>query len=209
MSKPVILLGNGGHARVLTDILLLEQRVILGYTALHPDKNQYGLPYIGNDEMVTQYSPSTVELVNGLGSTSNTYLRKKLFNSFKKMNYRFTSIIHPETIISPSVHLGEGVQIMAGSVIQPFVKIDDNTIINTSVTVDHDCRISKHCHLAPGTILSGNVKVGDETHIGTGTTIIHNIVIGENVLVGAGSLVIRDLLDNKIYYGSPAKEVIR
>lgn len=206
-NKPVIIIGNGGHARVLIEILLLNKKEIIGYTAPVKEDNPYNLSYIGNDLEILNYPPKKIELVNAIGSISNTSLRKKIFNQFKNAGYSFCSLIHPTSIIASTVKIGEGVQIMAGTVIQAFAKIDDNTIVNTSSSVDHDCIIGKHCHIAPGTILSGGVNIDDETHIGTGTKIIQNINIGRNVLIGAGSLVIRDIEDHKVAYGVPAKEV--
>ena len=205
--KPVIIIGNGGHARVLVDILLLQKREIIGYTAPTEENNRYNVTYLGKDEEILKYHPQEIELVNALGSVSDTKLRANIFNIFKSKGYKFSTTIHPSAIISDTVILGEGVQIMAGVVIQPFAKIDDNTIVNTSTCIDHDCFIDKHCHIAPGCVLSGGIKIGESTHIGTGAKIIQNISIGKNVLVGAGSLVLRDIGDNKKVYGSPAKEV--
>jgi sugar O-acyltransferase (sialic acid O-acetyltransferase NeuD family) len=206
-SKPVIVIGNGGHARVLVDILLIQKREIVGYTAPTEENNRYNVTYLGKDEEILKYHPLEIELVNALGSVSDTKLRTNIFNIFKSKGYVFSTIIHPSAVIAETVILGEGVQIMAGAIIQPFTKIDDNTIVNTSTSIDHDCYISKHCHIAPGCVLSGGVFVGEGTHIGTGTKIIQNVTVGKNVLVGAGSLVLRNVDDNKKVYGSPAKEV--
>jgi sugar O-acyltransferase (sialic acid O-acetyltransferase NeuD family) len=206
-SKPVIIIGNGGHARVLVDILLMQKREIIGYTAPNEENNPYGITYLGGDEEILKYHPQEIELVNALGSVSDTKFRTNIFNTFKSKGYRFSTIIHPSAIISDTVILGEGVQVMAGAVIQPFVKIDDNTIVNTASSIDHDCHVGKHCHIAPGCVISGGVIVGEGTHIGTGTKIIQNVIIGENTLIGAGSLVLKNVGANKKVYGSPAKEV--
>lgn len=204
---PVIIIGNGGHAKVLVDILLSQKRHIIGFTTPSKEDNPYDIPYIGNDEAIISYSPEEVELVNALGSTRNMTARKRVYNFFRLEGYTFTRVISPNSIISKHVDLGEGVQIMAGAVVQPFVNIADNTIINTAVSIDHDCIVGQHCHIAPGTTMSGAVTVGDSTHIGTGTTIIQNVDIGSNVLVGAGSVVLNDIKNGRKAYGVPAKEV--
>lgn len=206
-SKPIVIVGNGGHARVLIEILLMQQRQILGYTAPTEEHNPYNIVYLGTDEAILQHEPERVELVNAIGSVSTTELREHVFTFFKSKGYRFCTIIHPSAIVSNTAMLGEGVQIMAGTIIQPFVRIGNNTIINTSASIDHDCCIGDHCHIAPGCVLSGNVTVGKGTHIGTGANIIQNIKIGNNVIIGAGSLVLRNVHDDKKVYGSPAKEV--
>lgn len=206
-TKPVIIIGNGGHAKVLIHILQLIERDIIGFTAPSEEFSEYGIPYLGEDNSVLQYNHQDVELINAIGSSSNTILRKKLFDFFKGNNYIFSSVIHPNVTMASSVKLGEGIQIMAGAVIQPFVEIADNTIINTTSSIDHDCHIGNHCHIAPGVNVSGSVTVGDLTHIGTGATIIQDIRIGSNVLIGAGSVVLRDIKNDQTVYGVPAKEV--
>jgi sugar O-acyltransferase (sialic acid O-acetyltransferase NeuD family) len=207
--KSLIIIGNGGHARVLIDILEMQGQTIIGYTAPVEEKNNYGLTYIGTDEEVFSYDPHEVLLVNAIGSIAKTDQRTKIYQLFKSKGYSFSTVIHPKAIISSTAILSEGVQIMAGAVIQPFVKIGENAIINTAVTIDHDCFIGNHCHIAPGSVLSGGVKINEETHIGTGCTVIQNIHIGKRVLVGAGSLVLNHILDYQTAYGSPAKEVKR
>lgn len=205
--KPVIVIGNGGHAKVLTEILLLNKQTIIGFTTPKKEINPYHLPYLGDDNCIFNYASSEVLLVNGLGSTENTNLRKQLYNQFSSVGYTFSQVIHPRAIVSSYASLGEGVQIMAGTIIQPFTKIADNTIVNTKTSIDHDCIIGSHCHIAPGSVLSGGVEIGDSTHIGTGSTIIQGIKIGEHVLVGASSLVLKNVPNHTTVYGIPAKEV--
>lgn len=205
--KPVIIIGNGGHAKVLTEILLLNKQTIIGFTTPQQEKNLFQLPYLGDDDCIFNYAPSDVLLVNGLGSITNTNIRKQLYNQFSSVGYTFPQVIHPRAIVSSYASLGEGVQVMAGAIIQPFTKIADNTIVNTKTSIDHDCIIGSHCHIAPGSVLSGEVEIGDSTHIGTGSTIIQGIKIGEYVLVGAGSLVLKNVPNHTTVYGIPAKEV--
>ncbi|MEZ2718668.1 acetyltransferase [Niallia circulans] len=207
MSKPVILIGNGGHAGVLTDILLQQHRPIIGFTSPKKQKNSFGIDYLGTDEIVDSYNRLDIELVLCIGSINIPYIRAKMFNQFKAKGYTFASVIDQSAIISPYTKLGEGIQIMKGAVTEPFVEIADNTIINTLSSINHDCKIGKHCHLSPGTTVSGNVKIGDLTHIGTGSTIIQNVQIGSEVLIGAGSVVLRSLRDKSKVFGVPAKEV--
>ena len=205
--KPVIILGNGGHASVLTEILQLQNRKIIGFTAPEQQVNLFNLLYLGNDEVIEQYDKSEINLVLGLGTIQISTIRKLIFKQFKSLGYNFASIIHPNVIISSTVNLAEGVQIMAGAIIQTHTKIADNTIINTGTIVEHDCIIGKHVHLATGVTISGSVEIGDSCHIGTASTIIQGISIGKNSLVGAGAVVISNIGDGKKVIGVPAKEV--
>ncbi|MFS0575485.1 acetyltransferase [Sporosarcina sp. 179-K 3D1 HS] len=208
MNKQVILIGNGGHAAVLTEILLQQRFDILGFTAPMPQENRFGIPYLGTDEVIGSFPCDQVELVLGFGSIDNTDSRKRVFQHFKVKGYSFATLIHRNALISPYATLGEGVQIMAGAVVQAFATIADNTIINTNASIDHDCSIGQHCHIAPGVTCSGSVTIGDSSHIGTGAILIQKVRLGSHVLVGSGSVVLRDIRDYAKAYGVPAKEVL-
>lgn len=193
MNKSCVVIGGGGHARVLMDALLLSGFEIQGFTdvvskqiSLHGRK----IPYLGTDEEYFEKSRRiNSPLVNGVGSVGNPEIRREIFKRFKSAGYSFLTVIHPSAIVARDVSFGEGVQIMAGAVIQTSAVLGNNVIINTRASVDHDCRIEDHVHVAPGAVLSGNVTVGDSAHIGTGACIVQGIHILAGTLVKAGRLV--------------------
>lgn len=194
--KPIILLGAGGHAKVLLDILLEQNAKILGIAEKDgADRPQdlCGVPVIGSDSDIGKYAPDEIELVNGIGSVSSAALRQSVYEKCKKRGYRFRQVIHPQAIISRRAELGEGVQVMAGAVINIGTRIRENSIINTNASVDHDCEIGAHVHIAPGVTLSGGVVVGDGSHIGTGAAVVQGIVMGHHSFVEAGGIVMRNL----------------
>ncbi|MCS1383975.1 acetyltransferase [Lysinibacillus sphaericus] len=207
MNKPIIMIGNGGHASVLTEMLLSQKETIIGFTTPTIEKNAFGLTYLGSDEVIEEYNPSDIELVLAIGTIKLSPLREKIFTMFTHKKYHFKSIIHPSTIIAPSVQLGQGVQIMAGTIIQTNTTVADNSIINTGALIDHDCQIGSHIHIAPGTKISGGVHIGKGTHVGTGATIIQGIHIGSNCLIGAGAVVVSNFANGIKAVGVPAKEV--
>lgn len=207
MNKPVIIIGNGGHASVLVEIIQDAQIEIIGYTAPEEGSEFYNLPYLGDDDVVVEHHVNEIELVLGIGTITVSNLRKKKYAAFKSKGYTFATIIHPSAIISPTVAIGEGTQIMAGAIIQTQSVLGENLIINTGAQIDHNSLIQHHSHIAPGVVLSGNVSVGENCHIGAGTTIIQNITIGNRVLIGAGSLVLKNVEDDITAYGVPAQEV--
>lgn len=209
---PIIILGAGGHAKVLIDALRLQSVEILGIVDVDPKKKGLelmGVPIIGSDEEVMKYSPQKVRLVNGMGSVRVSSLRRQLFENFKSKGYQFENVIHPSAIIANEVILSEGVQIMAGVIIQAGCQIGVNTIINTGSLVDHDCLIGSHTHIAPGVVLSGGVVVDENVHIGTGAVIIQGVQVGANSLVAAGAVVIRNISNDATVAGIPARELFR
>ncbi len=195
MDKPVVLIGGGGHAKVLLDALHLCHVTVLGIADIELPKGSSigGVPVIGNDaDLVNLYKADQVKLVNAIGTVRVTEGRKKIYEHFKRLGFSFASVIHPASVVARDVTLGEGVQIMAGAVIQPGTVIGDNSIINTHASVDHDCKIEAHVHIAPGSVLCGGVQIGERSHVGTGAVIIQNCVIEPGTLVRAG----------KVYTGS-------
>lgn len=194
-TKSVIILGAGGHAKVIAETLNQSGLKVLGIVApdIEPGKIVFGSRVLGDDDLISTYSPDDVVLANGIGALPRHNLRWRLASTMRNKGYTFITIIHPSAVIAGDVDLSEGVHVMAGSVIQPGTRIGLDSIINTGVLIDHDCRVGKNCHLAPGVVFSGGVRVDDGTHIGTGSSVIQNIFIGKNSIVAAASAIYKDV----------------
>ncbi len=208
--KPVIVLGSGGHARVLLGMLRRLNVQILGITDPHrPVSSDYaGIRIMGDDAVIYGYTSDQVQLVNGIGSLpGDAGLRARLFSCFQQRGYIFKTLIDPKAFVDDDTDLAAGVQAMAGVIIQAGTKIARNSIINSGAIVEHECRIGMHVHIAPGAVLSGGVDIGDYVHIGTGASVIQGIRIGEGSVVGAGSVVARDVGCRQIVY--PARSHVQ
>jgi UDP-perosamine 4-acetyltransferase len=207
-----ILVGAGGHAKVLVDCLRRQGVRILGFVdrdvRLH-GKAVCGLPVLGGDAELARYAGRGLWLVNAVGSIRSLLRRKAVFESLKRKGHKFLTVVHPSAVLGNGVRLGEGAQVMAGVVIQPDAIIGENSIINTGARIDHDCAIGAHTHVAPGCVLSGNVRVGDETQLGTGAAVIQGVTVGSRCLVAAGAVVVRDVADGTSVMGVPAKPAHR
>ncbi|MBO8164299.1 MAG: acetyltransferase [Brevibacillus sp.] len=208
MTPTVIVIGGGGHAKVVTESLKLQLADIIGFTDIKNKQGDtvLGVPYLGSDEQIYRYPPDRVMLVNGLGSVADATNRRTLFEMFKRAGYRFATVVHPAAVVSPHAELGEGVQVMAGAVIQAGTVVGPNTIVNTNATLDHDCRVGAHVHLAPGATVCGGVSVGDCAHVGAGATVLQGLSIGTGSVVGAGAVVTRSVPPGKVVVGVPARE---
>jgi sugar O-acyltransferase (sialic acid O-acetyltransferase NeuD family) len=212
MSTPLILVGAGGHARVLLDALALSGAKVIGLVdadASLKNRDVMGFPILGDDEVLRRHAPGTIELVNAIGSVGSMRLRKSVYDKLRGAGHVFATVFHPRATLSPHSLLGAGAQIMAGAVVQPGARLGEDTIVNTGATVDHDCVVGAHVHIAPGVTLSGNVSVGDETHIGAGATVIQGVRIGARCTVGAGAVVLDDVRDGVSVAGVPAREFSR
>lgn len=210
MNLPIIVVGGSGHAKVLVSTLLLEHCEVLGFVDPDPSLPPIlGVRRLGEDNEIFQHAPDRIRLVNGVGSGRSTELRKSVYARFREKQYVFEAVIHPSASIAPDVHAGDGLQVMAGAVVQTGVRLGENVILNTGTIIDHDCVIGDHVHVAPGAILSGCVHLDQGVHVGTGATLIQGIRVGAASTVGAGAVVLRDVATGITVVGVPAKELLR
>lgn len=200
MEKKIILIGGGGHAKVVIDAVKCAKKFeIYGIVdpALRKDDTVLGIPVIGNDSVLPKIFKDGIKYAFiAVGSIGNCIIRKKIYDNLKKIGFKLPIIVHPKVAIAKDVELGEGTFVAAGVVINPSTKIGKNVIVNTHSSIDHDCLIGDFVHIAPGVTLSGGVIVKDEAHIGTSASIVQGINIGKRNIVPAG-YVVRDNLYEK------------
>lgn len=211
-TRDVILLGAGGHAKVLLDALLragIGVKGIVDPVLAETNTLWRGISVIGNDDDLLKLNPDQVILINGTGSLPSSSLRQRLFTRFTEAGFQFMNVIHPSALIGAGVELGEGVQIMAGAIIQADTVIGSNSIINTGALVDHDCVIGRAAHLAPGVVVSGGVTIGEGAHIGTGSSIIQGVCVGAGCIVGAGTVVVKDVPEHHKLLGQAPRPLIK
>ncbi|RDB42170.1 sugar acetyltransferase [Halomonas sp. DQ26W] len=206
---PVILLGGGGHAKVVLDLLRVLKRNVLGVCdpGLADQGIQLwrGLSVLGDDHAVERYAPADIELANGTGSLPGNTLRYRLHTQFTRQGYRFATLVHPSAILGSGVKLGQGVQIMAGVIVQADSRIGDNVILNTRACIDHDGVIGDHVHVAPGAVMSGDVTLGDGCHIGAGANLLQGIRLGSEVVIGIGTTVLTNVAAGHQQTGQPPR----
>lgn len=202
---PLVLLGAGGHAKVLLSIARLCGQTILGVCDPVLSKQGVtdwrGIKVLGDDRALDQLDPSSVALINGIGQLAGRNYRRELHQNLANKGYHFATLIHPTAYLDVSVKLGCGVQIMAGVVIQTDTVIGDGTIINSQALVEHDCFISRYVHIAPGATMCGEVNVHEGAFVGSGAVVIQGISIGENAVVGAGATLTSDIAAGDIAVG--------
>ena len=132
--------------------------------------------------------------------------RRQIAHSLRSLGLRLPPVVHPSAVISQSAFVRDGVQVLANTAIAPEARVDEDSIINNSVNVDHECRSGKGVHIAPGATLCGNVTIEDYAFIGAGAVILPRITVGTNAIVAAGATVTRDVRPGALVLGCPAKE---
>lgn len=142
-------------------------------------------------------------LIAGIGSP----LRSRWIMSLEASGFSFDRAIHPDVRLHKTVEIGHGCVVCAGVQMTCDIQVDSHTILNLAATVGHDCILGRFVTVSPGAMISGNVTIGDRTWIGSGVVIREGIRIGKGVLVGAGAVVTKDISDNVLSVGVPAKPV--
>lgn len=208
LNKSVIILGGGGHAYVLIEILRLMNSNIIGIVDpfLKRGIKVNDITVIGPDDAILDYPNSEVVLVNGLGPLPKKIsTREDLSTKFIKLGYRFLSLIHPQAYVSPSARIEEGAQIMAGAIVQAESNIGSLSVINSGAIIEHNCCIGDHVHIAPGAILCGGVQTGSGVFVGAGAIVFQNLKLEAYSTLAAGVTLRRNLLREEVFYGHSLK----
>lgn len=187
MSKKIVIVGAGGHGKVVADIALKN-----GYKDIYfVDDNAVGecfvYPIIGTSEILERLNDGKTDFVIAVG---NNEIRKKIAESH---DVNWVTLIHPSAQIGANAKIGIGTVVMAGAVINACASIGNHCIINTCAVVEHDNVVDDYVHISPNVALGGTVHIGKCTHIGIGATVINNINICGDCRIGAGAVVVKDI----------------
>lgn len=197
----VYIIGASGHGKVVQAALRTLGMSVAGF--FDDDAGLLGGFVCGIPVLGPVRDFGLLDRPKGVIAIGKAAIRQRTAESFPQADW--LRVVHAWSWVDVSVHVGEGVIVCAGAVVQPDSALGGHCIVNTGATVDHDCRIGDYAHVCPGAHLGGNVRVGSGSWIGIGSQVIQGVTIGANATVGAGSTVLRDVPDNAVVVGSPAR----
>lgn len=200
--KDVIIIGTGGHAKVVADIVLSSRDHLVGFLTSDDSKDDFmGWPVLGRD--TEYYKFADCHFVIAIG---NPGVRERISNSMDCA--KWYTAIHPTASVS-AVHtsIGGGSVIMANAVVNPYAQIGSHCIINSNATVEHDNKIENFVHISVGAKLAGTVRIGKRTWIGVGATVSNGISVCQDCMIGAGAVVVKDIEISGTYVGIPAQKI--
>lgn len=204
MTARLLVLGCGGHGRVVADAAL-----DCGYDAVAFLDDAHATVEPGSPFRILGPISQIGKLVGdwpaAIAAVGDNERRLEFFLRLRASGFRLPCIVHPSAVVSRGAALGEGVFVAAGAVVNTGARVGDAAILNTGSRIDHDCHIGAASHIAPGTTLSGNVKTGEKVWLGTGCSVRQGVTIGSGAVVGVGAAVVSDLAPDKIYVGVPAR----
>lgn len=205
-----LILGAGGHAQVVADILRLMSRVknrveIVGY--LDDDLRRHGRQLLGATVLGPVRILRDIPHDAVIAAVGDNRIRAAIFERLSRVGERFAVARHPHAIVASDVTVGDGSMICAGAIVNPGSVIGQNVILNTACSVDHHATIGNHVHIAPGVRLGGDVTVGDRALIGIGAVVLPRIQIGADSTVGAGAVVTAHVPAGATVVGAPARPI--
>lgn len=201
MSDSVILIGGGGHAKVVLDCVQSSGGQVVGFLddGIDAGTTILGVPVLGTIHDYQNYLQYQFLIAIG-----NNGIRRRIAQSLKVDWY---TAVHSSAVVSPYANIGAGTVVMPNAVINAGARVGAHCIINTGAVVEHDNRIADYVHISPAAALGGTVSVGEATHVGIGASVRNNICICANSVIGAGAVVVKNITIPGTYIGVPARRM--
>lgn len=205
--EKLYLFGAGGHSKVIIDTAKKQNIQVSG--VFDDDTCKVGslineVPIIGGRQELV----STIKDHNGanlLVSIGDNHARRETSSWLSNCGLPLASLTHEFSCLSDNIVLGCGSVVLAGAIIQTNVTTGRGVIINSRSLIEHDCVLGDYVHVSPGAVICGSVAIGDCSWVGAGSTVIPGVKIGKNCVIAAGSVVTKDVPNNLLVAGNPAK----
>ena len=201
MNNRLIIIGAGGHGKVIADNALKNGYINIHFVDDHATGTCMGFPIIGTSAEICNLDDGNTDFIIGVGSNE---IRKQIA---EKYDVNWVTLIHPSAQIAVNTSIGKGTVVMAGAIINASSTVGEHCIINSGAIVEHDNCVGNYVHISPRAALGGTVRVGDLTHVGIGAVVRNNIQICGESIIGAGAVVVKDIDHCGIYIGVPIKEM--
>lgn len=207
--KACVVMGAGGHGRVVLDILLsARQYQVIGFLDSNPalhGRRMDGLPVLGDLSALPDLK------AQGIGAAivaiGDNGVRRGVADQIERSGFELINAIHPSANLAHNVRLGRNTVVAAGALVCAHCQVGDSVILNTGCIVDHETMIGTAAHICPGARVAGRVTIESGAFVGIGATILQGVRIGFEAVVGGGAVVIRDVEPLTTVVGVPARTV--
>jgi UDP-perosamine 4-acetyltransferase len=204
--RRIIVVGAGGHAKVVIDVLRSAGWHPEGLLdPSYPSPPVSGVPVIGTDEAAADLRLRGIRYA--FVAIGRNDLRRRLCRELRALGFELPNAIHATASISTTAVLGTAIAVMPNAVIHAEAHISDFAIINTGAIVEHDCVIGEASHVAPRSALGGSCRLGDEVFFGIGAVARPESIIGDRAVVGAGATVVGTIEAGATVVGNPARRL--
>ncbi len=203
--RRIVIIGAGDGGRLVSELVKEQQEFevicFIDDNEAVQGKTINGYKIIGTSADLKRFGGIGFVIAVGMNMKARSMLFEKAMDAMLEP----VNVIHRTAIIEKSAQVGKGTIMLANCVINAFATVGENVFIFTGTIIEHDTNIGNNVYFSPGVSLGGGVKVGDNTFFGINSCTVGGITIGSNVIVGAGSVVLKDVPDNTVVAGIPAK----
>ena len=205
--RKVVVYGCGGHGKVVADLVQLDATLnLLGFlddgVAVGP--GPLGFKVLGGATWLESPEAKGVEVAFDLGHNQT---RARIWQQLSDKGVRILTVVHPHAVVAGTASLGAGTVVMANATINPDARIGKAAIINTGAVVEHDCEVGDFAHCSPNSAMGGAARLGMGAWLGLCASVIPGVSVGARTVVGAGAAVVKDLPEDSVAVGVPAKVI--
>jgi sugar O-acyltransferase (sialic acid O-acetyltransferase NeuD family) len=212
MSRPLVILGTGGGALDLLDVVeainsaaASPEWAPVGFLddARGPGGRHLGLAVLGPLRDAARHADCA--FINTIGSDRSFRRLPEILAATGLGRERFATLVHPGAGVSSRARLGRGVVVNHGATVGGGAVVGDFVTLCPGVVVGHDSVVGDHAILAPGAVVSGLVRVERNAYVGARAVVRQDLRVGERALVGMGAVVVRDVPPGATVVGNPAR----
>ncbi|MEW7278493.1 acetyltransferase [Aquimarina sp. 2201CG1-2-11] len=208
--EDIVIIGASGHAKVIIEVVEMTAKYsIYGLVDSFKPKGikVHGYKILGPEDEIRNLAEKGIK--RGIIAIGDNWIRYTMSKKIRQIvkDFEFITVIHPTAIVSNSAKIGKGTAILIAVKINADAQIGDNCIVNTNSSFGHDSVLGDFSSIAPGVTVGGNVTIGFCSAISLGANLIQGICIGNHSVIGAGSLILQNIVDFKLAFGVPGKEI--
>lgn len=190
MTRPLVLIGGGGHCKSVIDVAETINRPIMGILDKRDKslKDVLGYPILGSDDDIAKYVDKA-DFVITVGQIKSSSIRRRIADLVEKANGHFATLVASDAYVSKHAIIGEGTVIMHRAFINAGTVVGRNSIVNSMANLEHDVSVGDFTHISTGVMVNGEAKVGNDCFVGSGAVLFQGITIEDAIIVPAGSVV--------------------
>lgn len=209
MAAKILIIGAGGHGRVVLEALRSAGRRASFLDGALRGRTIDGAKVEGGDEILDVLSPKRVALAVGVGASPDVAPRRKVYEAAGARGFRFPPVVAASALVSRRALLEDGAQILTRAVVHPGAVIGVNAVVNTGAIVEHDAVVGAHAFVGPGAVLLGACRIGAGAFIGAGAVVLPGTAVGPDAVIGAGAVVTAGVPARARVAGVPARRLGR
>lgn len=211
-NKKLVIIGAGELAMIAYEYFTYDSSYEVVSFAVERDYLEaeilYEKPIIALEDIQKQYPSDDHEVFVAIPASQLNRLRTRLYLRVKALGYTCATYISSHAFVWRNAKVGENCFIFEDNTVQPFVEIGNNVILWSGNHIGHRTVIEDNCFLSSHVVVSGYCRIGESCFLGVNSTLNDHVSVARDCIVASGALVSKSLMEpEKIYYGSPAKEM--